>query len=345
MSGSSGQGEAGGGAILRAAREFADQVLAPAAMEVESSGRIPQTHLDQLAAAGLYGMAGPADHGGLDVDLVTASRIVEVLAGGCLSTAFVWLQHHSAVRAVAASMDTGLRDTWLRPLCGGQRRAGLALAGAMPGSSLLQAEVVPGGYLFEGISPWVTGWGHVDTLFAAARDERDNVVWGLIDASPGAALAFERLEMVAVMASQTVKVSFRRCFVPAERIAATMPVAEWRIRDAGGLRANGSLALGVAGKCCALLGPGPLDAELSAARDRLDAGTPQTMPAARAAASELAMRAASALLVATGSTSILASSQAQRLAREALFLLVFASRPGIKEQLSGLLRPGPAGAG
>ncbi|HET9898755.1 MAG TPA: hypothetical protein VFQ44_27860, partial [Streptosporangiaceae bacterium] len=258
-------------------------------------------------------------------------------AAGCLSTAFVWLQHHSAVRAVSASTDAGLRAAWLRPMCAGQRRAGLALAGAMPGPSLLRAEVAPGGYVFEGTSPWVTGWGHIDTLYVAARDDQDNVVWGLIDASPGSALAFERLDMVAVMASQTVKATFRQCFVPAERIVRKMPIKEWRIRDAGGLRSNGSLALGVAARCCALLGPSPLDAEIGAARDRLDAGTPQTMPAARAVASELALRAATALLVASGSASILASSQAQRLAREALFLLVFASRPAIKESLSGLL--------
>src|ERR1035438_745219 len=52
-------------------------------------------------------------------------------------------------------------------------------------------------------------------------------------------------------------------------------------------------------------------------------GTPQTMPAARAAAAELAMRAASALVVANGSRSILTDADPQRLAREAIFLLVF----------------------
>jgi hypothetical protein len=38
-----------------------------------------------------------------------------------------------------------------------------------------------------------------------------------------------------------------------------------------------------------------------------------------------------------GSRAILAGEHAQRLAREALFLLVFASRPAIKQSLSGLL--------
>ena len=48
------------------------------------------------------------------------------------------------------------------------------------------------------------------------------------------------------------------------------------------------------------------------------------------------MRAAAALVVTQGATAILASQDAQRLAREALFLLVFGSRPTIKQALAGL---------
>ena len=50
-------------------------------------------------------------------------------------------------------------------------------------------------------------------------------------------------------------------------------------------------------------------------------------------ASELALRAATTLVVSAGSRSILAGEHPQRLAREALFLLVFGSRPGIKASL------------
>jgi len=65
------------------------------------------------------------------------------------------------------------------------------------------------------------------------------------------------------------------------------------------------------------------------------------MPGARAAACELALRATAALVVTQGSGAILADHDAQRLAREALFLLVFGSRPPIREALAGLLtRPG-----
>ncbi len=329
----------GSAGIVRTASEIAGEVLAPAAMDVEATRRIPASHLELLAARGFYGLIGPRAAGGLDADFDTTCRVIEVLAAGCLSTAFVWLQHLGSVHAVAASTDDKLHDEWLAPLCAGHRRAGVALAGAMPGPTRLRAQAVAGGYVFDGISPWVTGWGHIDTLYTAARDENDDVVWGLVELRPDAesGVSAEPLEMVAVMASQTVQTRFERCFVPAERIVATMPFAEWAVLDAAGLRVNGSLALGVAARCCALLGPGPLDAELTAARNRLDAGTPTTMPAARAAAAELAWRAAGALVVATGSTAILAASQAQRLAREAAFLLVFATRPGIKASLGELL--------
>jgi hypothetical protein len=106
---------------------------------------------------------------------------------------------------------------------------------------------------------------------------------------------------------------------------------------------NGSLALGLIDRCCRLLGPSPLDDELIAARASLDAATTEELPDARAAASELALRASGALTVAQGSRAILAGEHAERLAREALFLSVFGSRPPIKASL--LRRLGASTAG
>src|ERR1017187_8357784 len=156
-------------AVLGRARRLAADVLVP-------------------AAQGFYGMAGPREYGGLDVDFRTACRVIEVLAGGCLSTTFVWTQHHGAVRAVAGTTNGPLRQKWLEPLCAGRRRAGVALAGTLPGPPLLRARPVADGYVFDGVSPWVTGWGHIDTLHTAARDEQDNIVWALLDAQPGVTL-------------------------------------------------------------------------------------------------------------------------------------------------------------
>ena len=322
------------------ARDLAAEVLGPAAMSVDASPRVPAAHLDLLAAEGFSGRAGPRASGGLEVEFPVACQIVEILAGACLSTTFVWMQHHSAVRAVAGSAAAGLREEMLAPLCRGQRRAGVALAGALPGPPRLRARAVPGGYLLDGTSPWVTGWGLIGTLYTAARDTRDTIIWALLDVPAAGTLSAEPAQMVAVTASSTVQLAFDRHFVPAGRVASTLPLAEWRRQDAAGLRLNGSLALGLAARCCGLIGPGPLDDQLAACRAGLDCAAADAMPAARAAACALAMRAAAALVVAEGSSAILAGHDAQRLAREALFLLVFGSRPAIRQSLSGLLIAG-----
>ncbi len=345
--------------VLDLARQLAEEVLAPAATETDLSGRIPAAHFDALTASGFYGLSGPASSGGLGVDRATSHRVIEILASGCLSTAFVLLQHVGAVRAIASYGDERIAEQWLRPLCEGKRRAGLALAGATgrqipdvrsadaspqtarPGPPMLRARPVGGGYVFDGFSPWVTGWGMVDTLYTAARDEQDNVIWAILDAGPDGELVVEPLELAAVMASQTVEVYWKKRFVPLDRLVHRMPFSEWQRADAGALRSNGSLALGLAGRCCTMIGPSALDDELVRVRERLDAATPETMPAARAAASELALRAAAAVIAARGSQSILTSADPQRLAREAMFLLVFGSRPAIKKELLGLLA-GPA---
>jgi hypothetical protein len=124
-----------------------------------------------------------------------------------------------------------------------------------------------------------------------------------------------------------------------ERVTLIEDYEHWRARDAAGLRPNGALALGVTRRCCALLGPSGLDGELLAAREQLDQATPETMPAARARASLLAMRAATRLALEGGGRSMLTDHHAQRLAREAMFLLVFGQTASIRAaQLDAAMR-------
>lgn len=334
---------------LSRATQVAEEILFPAAMSVDAADRIPADHLDALASAGLYGLAGPTPTGETRADGATFARVIEVMSSGCLATTFVWLQHHSAVRALAASGNAALRDQWLSRLCQGARRAGIALGGARPGPPLLRARPVPGGYVLDGSAPWVTGWDMIDVIQTLARDDAGNVVAALLPAQVSGTLTALRLPLVAVNASRTVELTFTAHFAPADLVTGVIPHAQWLARDAGGLRPNGSLSLGVASRCCQLLaqvadqgdplaaGARSLAGELVARRAALDSASSEEMPAARAAASAFAFQAAGALAAAAGSHAILTGEHPQRLAREALFLLVFGSRPAIKEQLTALL--------
>ncbi len=317
--------------LLSRTREIAETVLFPATIQVDRSGVLPSSHLDLLAKAGLYGLAAPPEFGGPDIDFATASEVMETLASACLCTTFVWMQHHGVVLRLAGRPGP-LRDEWLSRLVAGERRAGVALGGGLPGPPVLVASRTADGYVLDGHSPWVTGWGMVDVLAVLARDG-DALVWALVDATESATLTVEPLELVAVAASNTVTARFTGHVVPAERVLGTQDHAEFAAMDAARLRMNGVLSLGLTARCTTLLGSGQLDAELTAARTRLDTAGPDDMPDARAQASALAARAATTLVAATGSRGILLDQHPQKLAREALFLLVFASRPAIKQAL------------
>ncbi|HTX29560.1 MAG TPA: acyl-CoA dehydrogenase family protein [Streptosporangiaceae bacterium] len=324
-------------AVLAGARRLADEMLFPDAMRVDRLDVLPPAHLDALAAQGLFGAPAPREVGGLGLDLRELSAVVEEVAGGCLATAFVWIQHFRLVLTLAADgAPPALRDRWLEPACRGTSRGGIALTGLMPGPPLLRARPADGGWRVDGTAPWVTGWGLIDLLVVVARGPDDTVVSLLMDAVDQRRLTVSRERLSAVDASVTVRLGFDGVVIPDDRLVGQAPFDPAASTQPEGLRVNGSLALGVAGRCCRLLGPGPLDDQLAACRKRLDdalGADAAAMAAARAAASELAVRATAALAVRDGSTSITVDQHAQRLAREAIFLLVFGSRPAIKSAL------------
>ncbi|MBX3032104.1 MAG: acyl-CoA/acyl-ACP dehydrogenase [Chloroflexi bacterium] len=318
----------------RAAR-IADEVLFPAALEVDAADRVPAGHLDLLAAEGFMAVAAPPELGGLEqTDRETASDLVLTLASGCLATTFMWIQHNGAVRGVAASDRTDLRDGWLAPLARGEVRGGIALAGARGGPAQTRVRRTDTGYVLDGESPWVTGWDMVDVLLVAAVDDTATVHFLLVDAVAGPTLEAAPLDLVSVRASRTVTLRFTDHEVPADRLVRTQPLDDWGRSQASGGATNGFLALGVVERCRRLIGsPTWVDAELAACRSALLTADDVDVPAARAWASDLAWRASGALAVHSGARSVLRPGHPERLVREAAFLLVFGSRSMIKEAL------------
>ncbi len=326
--------------MLARAHEIADEVLFPAALAVDAAESVPASHLDLLAAEGFYGLAARDD-----VAYAELAGVVEALAGGDLATCFVWIQHHTPVRALAEHATPALRDAFLPRLLAGERRAGIGIAGIRTPTPL-RVRPADGGYLLDGQVPWVTGWGLVDTVYLAALDADGVVHFLLADAGPADTVSAVTQRLVAVQASATVNLTYRDHPVPADRLVYTLPYQEWSSGDAGGSATNGFLALGVTGRCASLLAAAGradaaavLRAEADACRDDLLRAGPDTTPAARAATAELVWRAAGMLTAQTGARSVLRDNHAQRLAREATFLLVFGSRPAIRDVLLQKLTP------
>ena len=319
--------------VSRQIHDIAEGVFLADASAVESDGRIPDAHFAALAAAGLYGAFAPVEMGGAGLDVSELCDAVEQLASGCLTSTFVWIQHFGLLGTVLdPTTPEALREQLLVPVVKGEVRGGLALAGLLPGPPVLRAERVDGGWRLHGESRWVSGWGYVQLLLVVARQDETSVLTVVVDALDGPGLTSERMHLMAADASMTARLRFDALFVPDDRVVRVGEFDPDRAQSEG-LRLNGSLALGLIRRCCAILGPSPLDDELARARKELDEAAQADMPHARAAAAALAVRAAASLMVALGSSASLAGADAERLAREASFTLVFGSRPRIKAAL------------
>ncbi|CAM3874410.1 acyl-CoA dehydrogenase family protein [Kibdelosporangium persicum] len=330
------------------ALKIADEVLLPAASEVDRTGRIPDSHFRRLAEDGFYGLVAPPEFGGPGVDFPDFLRIIETLASACLTTAFTWLQHHGVVMGLAMTPNAALREKYLGRAASGQLRGGGAFSGVIPDPPRVRATRVDDGWSLHGDVTFVSGWGIVDVLHVSAYDETSgDVVSGLIEARAGNGIVkVQPLDLVAAQASNTVRLVFDDLHLADDMVTTRANREEYLGGLAIGLRVDSSLALGLIQRAAAGLDSvgqqemaDAFRAESASLRARFDAvmADPSAMPAMRAECSALAVRACTAFVVAAGGRSLLQSHDAQRLARESLFTLVVASRPAVKTALLGML--------
>jgi len=308
--------------VVESARRIAEAVLLPDAEAVDAASTVPTAHLVALDEAGLTGLAAARPSLEERVDVAAA------LAGGCLATAFVWAQHQGAL--AGALNAAGPASRFAPDLASGRTRAGVVIT-AVRGPAPLRLRAAEEGWTLSGSALWVTGWGIAQQLRVAAVADDGAIATVLVDVGPG--MRADPAPLVAANASSTVTLTFDDVAVPADRFLEAVSWETWAAADAAGLAGNGALALGVAGRAAAFAESSALVDEVAAARARLIGAGVDELPAARGACSELAVRAAAALAVHDGGRSVIRGSRADRLLREAHFLLGFGARPAIRADL------------
>lgn len=339
---------------LEAASHIADTDLAPTAQDVDRSALVPRSRFEGLAAAGLFGIAGPTELGHLDLAPPVARRVMAAIAGGCGATFFCWVQHHGVVRTVRSSPVEALRSSLLDKLCTGTTMAGVAFAHLRRADRrAVTARRVQGGWSFDGHAPWATSWGIADVFAVAAESDEGEVVWGLIPGAASPTVQPRALPLPVLSSTGTVALEFSECVVGDESVIAIEDAEAWRAADRRRAAIGQPAVLGVAERAIRLLEHhdrlSPADADngvnadadngvneaVRSLRHELDdvwrrddallADVDTTIEAAsahRARCLDLGRRATTALLAAVGGGGMDLGHPAQRLAREAMFYVI-----------------------
>ncbi len=343
------------------AQLLADELVRPQAEQVDRTV-VPRTTLNAWAAAGLLGLAGPRSAGGGGASARVEREVQEVLAGACGATWFVATQHATPLATLAASGNSGLRERLLAPMCSGQVLAGVAFTHLRrPGPPRVTAVRRPGGWRFDGEVDWLTGWGLCDVVLLAGESPDGEAVFVLVPARDAAGLtASPPLALAAMQATRTVGVRLEGLVVPDADVVRVVDLATWREDDAVRAADARPHVFGLQRECvrrlretAAARGDGAAAAlaqQLSAEGERVRRvayALADELPrgealedrmAVRAASLELAVRSATALVAASGGSAMLLDAAPQRLAREAVFYLVQAQTPAVREATLQLLR-------
>ncbi len=350
--------------LLDRARRLADDLLAPHAEETDTAALVPRSHLEALADAGLLGISGPREYGGLAAPGPVSREVAETLAGACGVTHFVQAQHHGPVGMIASSENAALRERFLRDLCAGRILAGVAFSHLRRPQPVITARPVPGGWEVNGEAPWVTSWGLAGLFVVAASLPDDRILYFV---APGRATDTMRpsapLPLAVMNASGTVRLAFHQHHVAKEDMVRIADSATWRARDRVNTAHVNPAVFGIAATCLRGLQPAPSSGGGAAARaaevltdewDRcraaayrwMDTGaTEADLPgvlATKAWSLDLVARAAHASIAAAGGRAMSLSHPAQRLMREAMFYTIQAQTPAVRDAtLDRLATPSP----
>jgi hypothetical protein len=321
--------------LIEHAQRLADDLLRPHAAEVDRT-RVPRSHVDALAEAGLLGLAGlnaPEDE--------VARQVHELLAGACAATWFVIAQHFTPVKELTASPNEALRARYLDQLVAGSRLAGVAFAHLrrpVPPVTCARAE---GGWVFDGRVPWMTAWGLCDVFLLAGR-AGDEQVFVLLPAQEAPGLrASEPLPLLAMQATATVTLTLEGLFVPDADVVTVRAHDAWVAADRERTADVTPAAFGLHTEVVRLLEQRApalsyrLAGEGARLRQRAyaligDADRYNERLGLRAQSLDLCMRSATALVVATGGSAMELANPAQRHLREAAFLQVQAQTPALR---------------
>ncbi|WP_342338971.1 MULTISPECIES: acyl-CoA dehydrogenase family protein [unclassified Rhodococcus (in: high G+C Gram-positive bacteria)] len=324
---------------VQQAQDLTDEVLRPAAAEVDRSGKIPRSHFAALRGRGFYGLAFATTD-----PVNTLADVGEILVSGCLATAFVWAQHHGTLLRMVMSRNDTLKAQFLAGLQSGAVTSGVSGSGyANPENPFIVATETDDGYTITGQAPFVTGWGLVDVIGVTAYDTRaQKTVTFLMDATDGPNVHANRIPLSAANASHTVELTFNGHHIPHTAVihVRKTPRGGLSIADRAILRINGSLARGVARACLTeadrIGHPCPQLWETHATiREALNntATGDGDIYDARARASQFAVTAANYVATAAGSRSVQHGEPTERMAREATFSMVCTTTPEIKSRI------------
>ena len=160
-------------AIVETARDFAQEYLAPNAIEWDQKHHFPVDVLRKAGALGMGGIYIDEEVGGSGLTRLDAVRIFEELAKGCPTISAYISIHNMATWMIDKFASDELRHEWVPKLASMELLASYCLTepGAGSDAAALSTKAVRDGddYLLTGVKQFISGAGAADVYVVMVR--------------------------------------------------------------------------------------------------------------------------------------------------------------------------------
>jgi alkylation response protein AidB-like acyl-CoA dehydrogenase len=341
------------------------QDLEPIVKDIDLKGVYPKQFMHKVGELGGFAQSVPVEFGGAAKGLKAATQVIEAISYQCLSTGFVAWCQIACAWYLQNSENTYLHREVLPKVASGEILAGTGLSNPMKHFAkiekiAIEAKPCEGGYVLNGLLPWVSNidTGHYFAVVARIENTEDYLMAIVAEGDfPGLTLR-QNAHFIALEGTKTFSCVLRDVFVPHEFVLAA-PCDQYvpKIKP-GFILTQVGMGLGLVHSCIDLIDRSnkrlghvnnflddqaeDLAAELEMLRsqtyslaDAIDASNGKYDPQldreviqARIAGAEVSLKAANSAMLHAGARAYLHGSAQERKLREAYFVAIVT--PAIK---------------
>ncbi|WP_026583850.1 acyl-CoA dehydrogenase [Bacillus sp. J33] len=243
--------------ILKTIREFAEEEVAPGALERDRTKEFPVEVFKKMADLGLMGLPFPEEYGGAGADTVSFAIVTEELSRACASTGITYSAHISLGGAPLHLFGTEeQKQKYLVPICTGESFGAFGLtepnAGSDAGGTRTTAVEKDGEYIINGNKCFITNASYAKHLALTAvtgeKNGKKEISAIIVPTDAEGFTVIDNYEKMGLNASNTTELVLEDVRVPTEHLLGKKGEGfkQFLITLDGGRIGIGAMALGIA---------------------------------------------------------------------------------------------------
>ncbi|MCH6266523.1 MULTISPECIES: acyl-CoA dehydrogenase [Neobacillus] len=243
--------------IKKTIRQFAEEEVAPDAIERDRTKQFPTDVFKKMAEMGMMGLPFPEEYGGGGADTVSFAIVVEELSRVCGSTGITYSAHISLGGAPLNLFGTEeQKQTYLRPICTGESLGAFGLtepnAGSDAGGTKTTAKETGGQFVINGNKCFITNASYAKHLALTAVTNETNgkkeISAIIVPTNTAGFTVIDNYEKMGLNSSNTTELVLEDVKVPVENLLGKRGEGfkQFLITLDGGRIGIGAMAVGIA---------------------------------------------------------------------------------------------------